>query len=198
MLPKGDDSMPKQMIFTKEVVLDTAYKLVKTEGMESINARRIAKELNASVHPIFRHFKDMEELKKAVYEKIYAKYKEYMLSGVNKEKAYKKMGLSYIKFAKDYPEFFKIIFMQKTNLNAENFIMADSASDAVIKAGQELTKLSFEEQKKFHEKVWIFTHGIACLVATNTIKITEKEISDLLGNTVLELLEGQNKRRKTK
>lgn len=32
---------------------------------------------------------------------------------INENKAYKKMGISYIKFAKDYPEFFKIIFMQK-------------------------------------------------------------------------------------
>lgn len=190
MLLKGSEIMPKQMIFTKEVVLDTTYELVKKEGMESINARKIAKELNSSVHPIFRHFKDMEELKQAVYVKIYNKYREYMLSGVNEEKGYKKMGMSYIKFAKDYPEFFKIIFMQKTNLNAENFMMSDSVGDDVIKEGQKLTHLSYEEQKKFHTKVWIFTHGIACLVATNTIKITDEEISELLGNTVLEMLEG--------
>ena len=185
--------MPKQMVFTKEIVLNTTYELVKKEGMESINARRIAKELNSSVHPIFRHFKDMEELKEAVYEKIYAKYRENMLSGANEDKAYKKMGLSYIKFAKDYPEFFKIIFMQKTNLNAEKFIMADSAGDAIIKAGQKLTNLSFEEQKQFHKKVWIFTHGIACLVATKTIEFTDEEIRELLGNTVLEMLRGYKK-----
>ena len=43
------------------------------------------------------------------------------------------MGISYIKFAKDYPEFFKIIFMQKTDLNAENFVMSDKVGDNVIK-----------------------------------------------------------------
>lgn len=132
----------------------------------------------------------MEELKKEVYEKIYAKYQEYMLSGIDEDKAYKKMGLSYIKFAKDYPEFFKIIFMQKTNLNVENFMMADSMGDNVIKAGQVLTGLSFEEQKQFHIKVWIFTHGIACLVATKTIKISDEEISKLLEDTVIEMIKG--------
>lgn len=182
--------MPKQMKFTKDVVIDTTYELVKKEGMESVNARKVAKELNSSVHPIFRHFKDMEELKKAVYDKIYAKYREYMLSGVNEKKAYKKMGLSYIKFAKDYPEFFKIIFMQKTNLNAQNFVMSDSIGDDVIKAGQILTGLDFDQQKEFHVKVWIFTHGIACLVATKTIEFTDSEIDKLLENTVLELLRG--------
>lgn len=182
--------MPPKMMFTKEDVIKATYEIVKKEGIENVNARRIATELKSSVHPIFSHFKDMEELKKAVYEKIYNKYQEYMLSGVNEEKAYKKMGLSYIKFAKDYPEFFKIIFMQKTNLNAEKFVMADAIGDDVIKAGQKLTGLSFEEQKKFHIKVWIFTHGIACLVATNTIDISNDEIDKLLGETVLEIARG--------
>lgn len=190
MLLKGDEVMPREMMFKKEDVLNVTYEIVKKEGFENVNARRIAKELNSSVHPIFRHFKDMEELKQAVYEKIYAKYQEYMLSGINEDKAYKKMGLSYIKFAKDYPEFFKIIFMQKTNLNAENFMMSDSMGDNVIKAGQVLTGLSFEEQKQFHIKVWIFTHGIACLVATKTIEISDEEISKLLGDTVVEMLKG--------
>lgn len=193
MLLKGDDQVPPRMTFKKEDVLDVTYEIVKREGFESVNARRIAKELNSSVHPIFRHFKDMEELKNEVYKKIYAKYQEYMMSGVNEEKAYKQMGLSYIKFAKDYPEFFKIIFMQKTNLNAENFMMADSIGDDVIKTGQILTGLSFEEQKKFHVKVWIFTHGIACLVATKTVEFSDEEISKLLGNTVLEMLKGFKK-----
>lgn len=185
--------MPREMIFKKEDVINTTYELVKKEGFENINARRIAKELKSSVHPIFRHFKDMEELKKVVYEKIYAKYQEYMISGVNEDKAYKKMGISYIKFAKDYPEFFKIIFMQKTNLNAENFMMADSIGDNVIKAGQVLTGLSFEEQKQFHIKVWIFTHGIACLVVTKTIEISDEEISKLLEDTVIEMIKGHKK-----
>ncbi|MDE5630473.1 MAG: hypothetical protein K2I70_02630, partial [Bacilli bacterium] len=107
----------------------------------------------------------------------------------------KEMGLNYIRFAKDYPEFFKIIFMQASNLDAENFIMADNAGNDVITSGQKLTGLSFEEQKKFHIRVWIFTHGIACLVATNTITISDDEISELLGNSVRQMLIGYLKER---
>ena len=106
--------MPPRTVFKKEDVLNVAYAIVKKEGFEGLNARRIAKELNSSVHPIFRHFTDMEELKKAVYKKIYAQYQEYMQIEINENKAYKKMGISYIKFAKDYPEFFKIIWYYKS------------------------------------------------------------------------------------
>lgn len=182
--------MPPAKKFQKEDIINVAYKIVKNEGFKNVNSRRIAKELGCSIQPIFHNFATMEDLNKEVYKKIYNKYKEYMMIGVNDDKPYKKMGLSYIKFAKDYPEFFKIIFMQKTTLNAENFIMADAISDNIIKLGQDLSGLSYEEQKKFHVKVWIFTHGIACLVATKTVKFTDEEIDKLLEDTVKEMLKG--------
>lgn len=182
--------MPKAMQYSKQDVVQVAYEIVKEEGLEGINARKIAKKLNSSVHPIFNHFENIEELKKAVVEKIVETYHSYMISGKGKEKYYKQMGLSYIQFAKDFPQFFRIMFMNPTKLSAEKFIMADSAGDEIIKTGQILTGLSYEEQKKFHVRVWIFTHGIACLVATNTVKLSNKEIEEMLENTVRQMAIG--------
>lgn len=185
--------------FSREDILNCAYKIVKQEGFETLNARKLAKTLGCSVQPIFHNFTSMEELNKEVYKLIYKKYQEYMLKGKeNKENSYKQMGLSYIKFASDYPEFFKIVFMQKTNLNAFDFVMKDSMGNDVIKTGQKITGLSYEEQKKFHVKVWIFTHGIACLVATKTIKFKEEEIDELLGKSVREMLVGYNVEKRKK
>ena len=115
---------------------------------------------------------------------------------VEKENPYKQMGLSYIQFANDYPEFFKILFMQQTTMNPENFIVNDNIGNDVIKIGQNLTHLTFEEQKKFHVKVWIFTHGIACLVATKTVTLKETDISNLLETSVREMLKGYLSERK--
>lgn len=183
-------NMPPIKKYDRESIINIALEIAKNEGFDKINARRIARELNSSVNPIFNNFKNMDELKKEVYIRIYELYKEYMLRDINEEKAYKKMGLNYIRYAKDYPLFFKLIFMQSTNLNAADFIMADEIGDNVIKKGQLLTGLNYEEQKKFHIKVWIFTHGIASLVASGTIKFSDEEIAGLLENTVREMLEG--------
>lgn len=185
--------MPPIAKFSKEDIINCGYELIKKEGMDSLNARRIARELKASVQPIFHNFKNMEELKLCIYDKIYQTYLSYMNSNKDKDNPYKQMGLSYIRFAKDYPEFFKIIFMQSTKLNAEEFILSDNVGDDVIKVGQRLTGLSKEDQKKFHVKVWIFTHGIASLVATNTIKISNEEIEKLLESSVREMLIGYKK-----
>lgn len=185
--------MPPLKKYTKEEIINVAYKIVEEEGFDGINARHIAKKLGCSVQPIFHNFTSMEEVKKEVTKKMYNKYKEYMTNHKNPEKVYKQQGMSYIKFARDYKEFFKILFMQPTNLEAEAFITSDSASKDIITSGQKLTGFSYEKQKKFHVRVWIFTHGLACLVAMGTIKVTESELENLLETTVREMLIGYKK-----
>ena len=174
----------------REDIINTAFEIVKEKGMEGLNARDIAKKLNCSIQPIFYQFFNMDELKQVVVEKIHEIYKEYMLSGVNSDAAYKAMGNSYVRFARDYPEFFKIMFMQKAEMNADNYAEIDYLGDEIIKTGQKFTGLSFEEQKEFHLKVWFFTHGIATLIVTGTIKLTDEEIDKLLETTVRQMLKG--------
>lgn len=95
-----------------------------------------------------------------------------------------------MKFAKDYPEFFKILFMQKAEMNSDNYEQIDHLGDKTIKIGQKFTGLSFEEQKEFHLKVWIFTHGIATLIVTGTIKLDDKEIDEIISSSVRQMMKG--------
>ena len=180
---------------TKEDIVNSAFEIVKEKGVEGLNAREVAKRLNCSIQPIFYQFATMEELKKAVYEKIYALYKEYMLSGENTENSYRAMGKSYVRFAKDYPVFFKILFMQQTEMNKDNYAKIDQLGDKIIETGRNFTGLTFEEQKEFHLKVWIFTHGIATLIVTGTIKLNDNEIDELIGSSVRQMLIGYKKER---
>ena len=185
--------MPPIKKFRKEDILQAALEIAKARGFEEINARTLAQELGCSVQPIFHNFTNMQGLLRATYEKMYEKYKTYLTPDPAKDKAYKQMGIGYIKFAKDYPEYFKAIFMHDTGLDAETFIAEDAITDGVITAGRELSGLSYEQQKKFHIKVWIFTHGLACLLASGTITMDDDEISSLLENTVREMLIGFKK-----
>lgn len=183
--------MPPTKRFQRDEIIDTAYKIVEKEGFDSVNARRIAKELGGSVQPIYHNFATMEELNKAVTEKIYNKYKEIMDNSTDKEKPYLAKGMGYIKFAKEYPEFFKILFMRKSALSPQEFILADKVTkESVIQAGQSVFNLSYEEQSKLHTKIWLITHGLACLVATETIDYSENEIKELLGSSTREIIAG--------
>lgn len=185
--------MPPVRKYTKELIVEVAIKMIEENGISSINARSVAAKLGCSVQPIFHNFSTMNELYQAIYQKIFDVYKESLYDKNGETISYKYMGLGYIQFARNYPELFKIIFMQETDLNAERFILANDVGYDVIEMGRKFTGLSYEEQKKFHVKVWIFTHGIACLVATKTIQFTDEEIEQLLKNSIKEMLIGYKK-----
>lgn len=185
--------MPPAKKIDKNDIIKVTYKIADKEGLENINARRIAKELGCSVQPIFHNFTSMEELKNATIEKIHNTYAQYMKRGSEEKLAYKGMGMAYIRFAKEHPNFFKILFMRETHLTTSNFIIADNTGNDIIKMGQKLTGFDEKEQIKFHAKVWIFTHGLAILVASNTCHLSEAEISKMLETTVRELLIGYKK-----
>ena len=183
--------MPPAKKYQKDDIINAAYEVVRIEGLEGLNARRVARELASSVQPIFHNFESMENLKTAVIEKIYQTYKGYIYSRIDEKMGYKQAGLSYIQFARDFPEFFKILFMYKNGCGVDKFIMMDETGDRIIKSGQRLTGFSYEEQREFHVKVWIFTHGIASLVAMRTVQFSEEEVDRLLETTVREMLRGR-------
>lgn len=173
----------------KEDIVNMAYEIIRENGESALSARELAKKLKCSIQPIFYNFSNMDDLKEEVYQKINEVYKRYMFQK-DSEEAYKNTGMGYIKFARDYPEFFKIMFMKETNRNTKDFIDVDHVGDEIIKIGQKFTGLSKEKQKDFHLKVWIFTHGLATLVVTKTIKFTDAEIEDLITNTVRQMIKG--------
>lgn len=189
--------MPPIKKFEKEDIINIAYEIVRQDGFNGLNARRIAKELNCSVQPIFHNFETMEELNKVVFSKIYSKYQEIMKQALDKEQPYLAKGIAYVKFAREYPEFYKIIFMQERKMKIEEFIQADiDVSENVMESITKKFDISKKDLKDFHIKVWIFTHGLACLVATKTIQFTDEEIKKLLFNTVREIFDGYSKGRK--
>lgn len=187
--------MPPVKKIDREDIIKVVLDILKNESIGMINARRIALELNSSVQPVFYNFSSMEDLKEEAYKRIYDIYKNYMIQGSKCSQAYKGMGLFYIKFAKDYPNYFKILFMNQTEFKADTFINDDIVNE-IINKGMLFTGLSYKEQKNFHLKVWIFTHGLATMVATKTVNFTQEEIDKILSNTVREMLVGLKESRK--
>lgn len=183
--------MVKNRKTTKTDVLEAALEILKRESLEDLTARRVAEQLDSSVQPIFYNFESMEELKTAAYQAIYNLYQYFMNEGAKAEEPYKGMGLAYIEFARTYPNYFKMIFMSQSNLDPNTIVDRDNMKNHIIDAGRHLTGFDFETQKEFHLKVWIFTHGLATLVATGTIEINDAEVERLLTEAVHAMVVGE-------
>lgn len=177
----------------REDIINTAINIVRESGLENVQARNIAKKLNCSTQPIFYQFANMDELKKVIFEKIIEVYRNYLTVDQNYEHPYKEMGKGYIRFAKEEPKLFSLIFMSENDLSTKNFLSYDKETgENILKHVSSVTGITKKEDiSNFHLKMWTFTHGIATMIATKTCKISDEEISKMLTEefTALMLLE---------
>lgn len=60
---------------TKERILKAAAEVVRKEGAEALNARRIAAEIGCSTQPVYSQFRNMSELVAALRLKAEEEYR---------------------------------------------------------------------------------------------------------------------------
>lgn len=183
--------MPPKIKIKEEAILDAAIQIVREKGMESLNARDLAKELGCSVHPIFRSYNSMEGLKMAVYKKAESIYNERMLrAGEQSEDGFLNMGLTYIDFAKNEKNLFKLLFMSDAfqEQSIMDIVGTTQGDDGIIEMLCQMTGLSMKAAKELYAGIWITTHGIASMFATNNCRFSDEENRRLLNNSFMGLL----------
>ena len=58
--------MPPKSKFTREQIIETAFQMVREEGLSSLKARDLARKLGTSTAPIFTAFNSVEEIRDEV------------------------------------------------------------------------------------------------------------------------------------
>ena len=56
--------MPTQIKISKEMILDSAFSIVREYGIEKLSNREIAKQLKCSIRPIYYQFANVKQLQK--------------------------------------------------------------------------------------------------------------------------------------
>lgn len=168
--------MPKQVQFTKEIIIKAAIEIIRSEGIEALTARSLSKKLGCSVAPLFHKYSNMEELtadvRKAAGKIVY----DYLADAVNYEPAFKEFGVRLVRFSKEEPNLFHYLFLDKNG--------STEYADAIAKDCLVQTKSSFEvteEQALFiYAQIWPFVCGLAQLCNKNTEIYTDECISRML------------------
>ena len=180
--------MPPKVKFTKEQVVSAAITVVRNKGYQALNARSVAKILGCSTQPVFRVFENMEQLKKAVIQQANAVYNSYIeASKADTEKPYKATGLAYIRFAKEEKELFRLLFMRDRSEEDISKQPPDDNLDYILTVLRQATGFEQTIAHQFHLQMWIYTHGLASMIATNYLDFTEEETSRLLKEAFIAL-----------
>ena len=180
--------MPARKKIEKENIIDTCLKITRREGIDSLNARKVAKALGCSTQPLFYYYENMDEIKNEVLQEISKLFNQALLKSNYDRPAYKDIGVNYIRFASNEPEFFKIMFQSKMNKEMFDFIDLTGSSLQIFETISKQTGLSLENAKQFHLRMWLYVNGIASLVAHQTIEFSDDEIDYLLKEQYMSLL----------
>ena len=70
--------MPPRTKIPKELIIKTAYDITKANGIESVTAKAISKQLNCSIQPIYWVFDTMDNLRNAIIHEAIKEYNNYL------------------------------------------------------------------------------------------------------------------------
>ena len=104
--------MPKQRI-TKEMVVNAAFEIARSSGMEQVMVKNIAAKIGCSVQPIYSYCKNMDGLRQDVILQVNRFIQEYVAAHINKDDLFRSTGKSYIQLAKEEPHLFKIFILHQ-------------------------------------------------------------------------------------
>lgn len=173
--------MPPKPIVNKQNIMDAGIQLVREKGMDSINARSLAKALGCSTRPLFRIYPNMNELKKDIKIELDRYYNSFMENRMTDENRLLSQGIAYIEFARKEKMIFNALFMSMTMAGSSlQDILHAQWNRASIENVKKITGLSTEESEKVFINCWLYSHGIASQIVTNDISVSSEKVKELM------------------
>ena len=183
--------MPPKCKFTREEIIQAALDIARSEGIAAITARALGTKLGSSPKPIFSVFENMEEVQAEVLKSARALYAGYVQTGLHQENAFKGVGTQYILFAIKEPKLFQLLFMseQSREIPVSGILpVIDESYDLILQSVQDGFGLDKKDSEWLYRHLWIYSHGIAVLCATNMCSFTAEDISRMMTEVCVGLL----------
>lgn len=184
--------MPAIVEISKEKIINVAVKMVMEDGWDSINARSLAKELGVSTKPLYRIYKNMDEIKQDIITEISNQYDKFLTSRIDNKKALLTLCIAYVEFAVEYKNLFISLFLSN-NLKWKSIenVLDEKWNQGTIINLVNKHGYSFEEAKALFMNMWLYANGLATLIATNEITLDDKEILVRLVKYYKTLIKGE-------
>lgn len=168
--------MPKQRI-TKEMIVDAAFELAKTEGMEQVLVKNIAKKLGCSVQPIYSYCENMDGLRQEVVKRVRDFVQTYAAAHIQKDDLFRSTGQAYIRLAKEEPHIFKIFILHKREgISSLDDLYRSETDPHVAEFIARSLQIDIGQARLLHLNMLIYTIGIGTIFASTTPGIPADEI----------------------
>ncbi len=167
--------------FTRQELIDASLKIVREQGTDALTAKAIADELHISTRPIFTCFGSMDEVRREVRAAAEALYDQYTAEGFRQRVPFFGFGMQYIRFAKEEPELYRLLFLSKAADGEGGALNAMRHSQAIVRPSLEkIYHIRPEEADRYFRDLWLVVHSLATLIVTGDCPYSEPEIGRIL------------------
>jgi AcrR family transcriptional regulator len=194
---EGETFMPPKNKFSREQIVDAAFNIANTEGIDSMTIRKVAGQLGSSIAPIYVNFNDVEELKSAVVKKV-VDISQHMLNEQNTGNPFGDIGFASLQFAKKHPILFRDFVMKQNNYLLDyDQEMGDELLDQ-MKKDPELEGFTDEELKTILFKMRAFQMGLSVMVANGLLpeKLDLEKMKEILDDVAEDVVTATHLRKK--
>lgn len=182
--------MARKEQISKQMILDGAFDLLQKEGIEMLTARKLATHIGCSTQPIFRSYKNMDELYHEVFDKAKLYYENYCVNYVREyDTPFLDLGLCYIQFAKEELNLFKLLFLTRhDDDNTMYDLINGNENGFVIKELRRISNLDMNKAGDIFMKVFVFMHGMACMAISGELDLSKEEVLPTLRDTIISFI----------
>ena len=173
--------MARRETITIQMVLDTAFSMTREEGFANVTARKVAVKTGCSTQPIFRVYKNMDELWSAIYEKAVDFFQDYYSLYPRMGKTpFSNLGMAYIAFAREEKHLFELLFVNGGQKRKSTYEVLNGSQGNVLYEVNLARVSGCVDPGDIFMKMWIFIHGAACMTLTGDYELTNVETLELL------------------
>ncbi len=170
--------MPPKAKFTKQEIVAAAVSVARDKGADGITAREIASKLGVSTRPIFTYFDTMEQVKEEVFQTAKELYRAYVERGLAGPIPFLGVGQQYIRFVKEEPELYKLLFLTPPDSSSGGAMEALRFSQELVRESIMRTyHMDAHAADCYYRDLWLMAFSFATLIVTNDCPYTDEEMS---------------------
>lgn len=192
--------MTQRATFTKKMIVDAAFDLTRNEGWGAVSARSLARKLESSTMPLYSILKSMEEIEKAVRARAEVLLHEFQHRTYTDPKLLDPLyqsqlgkteltlldsAVGYVIFARDEPHLFRFLYVERpvtekmaAAISPNGQVLPDA--EAIGGAFDLVDQAAAARRDPTLLLHWAFTHGLASLISSHVIDLSNQRISSLL------------------
>lgn len=197
---KNPEKKIKRKEDVRSLILNVAKKIFVEEGYQSASIRKIASGIGYSPTTIYLYYKDKNAIVHALHVEGFTILK-MMFSSLefveNPFERLKVIGRTYLRFSKEYPDFYEVMFMMKEPmdfLESEDGVVCweegKSVFDLLVATVVDCQKDGYFPDSDVNQtalQAWSMVHGLCSLyITTHLQKVGEECLSESSSDILVE------------